>query len=168
LFTKGKGDISECAVCLEAMKRGWEVLKPFGDKLPYDLVFDVSGFLVKIQVKSAWITDDSKVWAIESRRTKTNRRSMIKAYYKKSDFDFAVIHAIDPNVFWILPVKEFLTWKGQISFRLDENGQRHLKSNDFRNDWDLISKWASDEEIYQRKLLKFGETCNVAIPSQAC
>ncbi len=52
--TKLKGDIAEQAVVLFALKQGWGVLKPVGDRLPYDLVFDINGRLVRIQVKSAW------------------------------------------------------------------------------------------------------------------
>ncbi len=47
--TKLKGDIAEQAAVLHALKRGWGVLKPVGDRLPYDLVFDVEGTLIKIQ-----------------------------------------------------------------------------------------------------------------------
>jgi PD-(D/E)XK endonuclease len=53
--TKLKGDIAEQAAILHAMKHGFGVLKPIGDRLPYDLVFDVSDFLLKVQVKSAWL-----------------------------------------------------------------------------------------------------------------
>lgn len=49
--TKLKGDIAEQAAVLYALKRGWGVLKPFGDRLPYDLAFDVEGTLIKIQLK---------------------------------------------------------------------------------------------------------------------
>lgn len=52
--TKLKGDIAEQSVALYALKQGWGVLKPLGDRLPYDLVFDVGKSLFKIQVKSAW------------------------------------------------------------------------------------------------------------------
>ena len=45
--TKLKGGIAEQAAVLHALKRGWGVLKPVGDRLPYDLVFDVEGILVK-------------------------------------------------------------------------------------------------------------------------
>lgn len=41
--TKLRGDIAEQAAVLHALKRGWEVLKPFGDRLPYDLAFDCRG-----------------------------------------------------------------------------------------------------------------------------
>ena len=49
LDTNLKGDIAEQTAILEALKRGWGVLKPVGDRLPYDLVFDVEGTLVKVQ-----------------------------------------------------------------------------------------------------------------------
>jgi hypothetical protein len=39
--TKLKGDIAEQATILQALERGWGVLKPIGDRLPYDLVFDI-------------------------------------------------------------------------------------------------------------------------------
>jgi hypothetical protein len=48
LSTKLKGDITEQAAILHALKRGWGVLKPIGDRLSYDLVFDVYGALVKV------------------------------------------------------------------------------------------------------------------------
>src|SRR5258708_35412862 len=51
--TKHKGDIAEQAAILNALKRGWGALKPLGDNLPYDLVFDIGGRLLKVQAKSA-------------------------------------------------------------------------------------------------------------------
>jgi len=52
--TKLKGDIAEQAAILQALQLGWGVLRPIGDRLAYDLVFDVQGILSKIQVKSSW------------------------------------------------------------------------------------------------------------------
>lgn len=37
--TKLRGDIAEQASILHALKQGWGVLRPIGDRLPYDLVF---------------------------------------------------------------------------------------------------------------------------------
>ena len=76
--TKLRGDIAEQAATLHAMKRGWGVLKPIGDRLPYDLVFDVDGALVKVQVKSAWLDGPSCNYVVDNRRTKTNRRVMVR------------------------------------------------------------------------------------------
>jgi hypothetical protein len=55
--TKLKGDIAEQAVVLAALEKGWGVLQPLGDRLPYDLVLDIEGRLVRIQVKAAFSLD---------------------------------------------------------------------------------------------------------------
>ena len=59
MLTKQKGDVAEQAVILKALQLGFGVCKPIGDRMPYDLVFDVDGRLLKIQVKSAWF-DESR------------------------------------------------------------------------------------------------------------
>ncbi|MCB0559991.1 MAG: hypothetical protein KDD09_13655 [Phaeodactylibacter sp.] len=74
--TKLKGDIAEQALVLKALKREWGVLAPVGDRLPYDLVLDVDGALIKVQVKSAWWDVKKGNYVVDNRRTKTNRRVM--------------------------------------------------------------------------------------------
>jgi len=59
LDAKLNGDVAEQAAILHALKRGWGVLKPVGDRLTYDLVFDIEGSLVKFQVKFAWFDEPS-------------------------------------------------------------------------------------------------------------
>lgn len=84
LDTKLKGDIAEQAAVLYALKQGWGVLRPVGDRLAYDLVFDIHHQLIKFQVKSAWFHEASKNYVVDNRRTKTNRRTMIRETYQKS------------------------------------------------------------------------------------
>ena len=55
-----KGDIAEIEVQLKALKLGWDVLIPVGDRLPYDLVVVVNNVFIKIQVKSAWFSEKDK------------------------------------------------------------------------------------------------------------
>jgi len=73
---KLKGVIAEQAAILQALKRGWGVLKAIGDRLPYDLVFDVDGVLIRVQVKSAWFQPSDNAFVVDNRRTGTNRRIM--------------------------------------------------------------------------------------------
>ncbi|WP_370469330.1 group I intron-associated PD-(D/E)XK endonuclease [Nibrella viscosa] len=77
---------------LQALKRGWGVLRPVGDRLPYDLVFDVNGYLLKVQVKSAWYDLGRNNYVVDTRRTKTNRRRMLRERYSKNNFDFAIAY----------------------------------------------------------------------------
>ena len=77
--TKLKGDLAEQAVILAALRHGWEVLRPIGDRLPYDLVLDVNSNLIKIQVKSAWFDSHKENYVVDNRRTRTNRRKMVRS-----------------------------------------------------------------------------------------
>ena len=146
--TKHKGDIAEQAAILEALKRNWNVLRPIGDNLPYDLVFDVSGVLVKIQVKSAWFDESSDNYVVDNRRTKTNRRIMIRDEYQESDFDFALVYLADCNLFYIFPVEVFISYGSEIHMVETDKRQRKPKSTEFRDAWKLILQWATNEETH--------------------
>jgi len=164
--TKIKGDIAEKAAVLEGLKRGWGVLEPVGDRLPYDLVFDVEGVLVKIQVKHAWLHNSSGNFIVDTRRTKTNRRKMVRETYSVSDFDFALVYIENVNIFYILPVGVFISYGSGIHFVETDKRQRRPKSADYRDAWELISQWAVQGETFARSSVKFGEADSRVIPSQ--
>jgi PD-(D/E)XK endonuclease len=136
--TKLKGDIAEQAAILQAMKHGFGVLKPIGDRLPYDLVFDVSGFLVKVQVKSAWLDLPSGNYVVNNRRTKTNRRVMLREAYQSSDFDFALAYVQEIDLFYVFPVNIFIGYGSEIHLVEAEKRQRKPRSAPYRDAWDLI------------------------------
>jgi hypothetical protein len=146
LDTKLKGDIAEQAATLQALKRGWGVLKPVGDRLPYDLVFDVAGSLIRVQVKYAWFDQRTQNYVVDNRRTKTNRRVMVRGRYQISDFDFALVYLEELNLFYIFPVKVFIGYRSGI--HIVEAGKRQRKplSANYRDAWDLILQWAAREE----------------------
>ena len=140
--TKEKGDIAEQAAILAALRRGWHVLSPVGDHLPYDLVFEINGIFVPIQVKAAWFDHRKNNYVVDTRRTKTNRRRMIRDRYALADFAFALVYIADTNVFYILPVKEFISYGSEIHMVESHKRQRKPRSSRFREAWDLIEQWA--------------------------
>jgi len=164
--TKLKGDIAEQAAILQALKRGWGVLKPIGDRLPYDLVFDVAGALVKVQVKSAWFDEPSQNYVIVNRRVKTNRRVMIREVYQPSDFDFALAYLQNLDLFYVFPVDVFIGYGSEIHLVEADKRQRKPRSSEYRDAWELISQWAAHRETCMRSPVKFGEAVNKVIPSQ--
>ncbi len=134
--TKLKADIAESAVTTELLKRGFKVLKPIGDRLPYDLAIDVNGKLIKIQVKSAWFYKGA--YKVDARITKTNRRKMIRKYYNKNDFDFAIIYISNLHIFYIMPQIVFSSYKSEISLVETTKRQHKPKSTEYRGRWDLL------------------------------
>ncbi|MBW4503507.1 MAG: endonuclease [Scytonema hyalinum WJT4-NPBG1] len=144
--TKLKGDIAEQAAVLHALKRGWGVLKPVGDRLPYDLAFDVEGTLIKIQVKYAWFDEGSSNYVVDNRRTKTNRRFMLREAYKASDFDFALVYVETLDLFYVFPVDVFIGYGSEIHLVEAEKRQRKPRSAKYRDAWELISQGAVCKE----------------------
>ncbi|MGH7168247.1 MAG: group I intron-associated PD-(D/E)XK endonuclease [Nitrospiraceae bacterium] len=167
MSTKLTGDIAEQAAILQALKRGWSVLKPVGDRLPYDLVFDVNGVLVKIQVKHAWFDEDRGNYVVDNRRTKTNRRAMVREVYMPSDFDFALACVPDLDVFYVLPVQVFISYASEIHLVEAEKRQRKPRSARYRDAWNLILQWAAHRGTDARSPVKVGEAVGVVTPSQA-
>ncbi len=155
--TKHKGDIAEQAAVLHALKRGWGVLRPVGDNLSYDLVFDIAGRLVKVQVKSAWMDRKSRNHVVDIRRTKTNRRRMLREEYSESDFDFALVYLQEKDCFYVFPVKVFVSYASEIHMVEVAKRQRVPKSASYRDAWNLISQWATHEVICAGSPVKFGE-----------
>jgi hypothetical protein len=136
--TKLKSDIAESAVVTELLKRGYSVLKPFGDRLPYDVAVDLNSKLIRIQVKSAWLYNGN--YTIDTRRTKTNRRQMLRKRYGQEDFDFAIIYIDELKVFYIMPVSVFSQFASGISLVETDKRQRKPKSASYRENWDLLAR----------------------------
>jgi hypothetical protein len=155
--TKLKGDIAEQAAILQALKRGWGVLRPVGDRLPYDLVFDVGSHLVKIQVKSAWFDEPSGNYVVDNRRTKTNRRKMLREVYQLSDFDVALVYVEPLELFYIFPASVFISYGSEIHLVEVEKRQRQPRSAAYRDAWDwIIQKIGSqDSEASNSKFNNF-------------
>jgi hypothetical protein len=165
--TKLKGDLAEQAAVLQALKRGWGVLRPVGDRLPYDLVFDVDGSLVRIQVKYAWLDNRTGNYVVDNRRTKTNRREMVREVYTTADFDFALAYVDDFDVFYVFPVNVFISYGSGIHLVEADRRQRKPQSAIYRDAWNLVSQWAAGGETHLRSPVKFGEAAGGVIPSQA-
>jgi hypothetical protein len=136
--TKLKSDIAESAVTTELLKRGFNVLKPVGDRLAYDVALDINGKLIRIQVKSAWYNKKDDAYVVDVRRTKTNRRRMVRKKYEDGDFDFAVVYIGNLEMFYVLPNEVFNSFESSISFVDGNKRQRLPKSAEYKERWDLI------------------------------
>ncbi len=137
--TKQRGDIAEQAAVLAGLKQGWSVLRPVGDNLPYDLVFEKAGSFIKIQVKCAWLDIPSQNYVVDNRRTKTNRRQMIRENYRPGDFDFALVYLPEKEIFYIYPLKVFISFGSEIHMVETEKRQRRPRSYAYRDAWALIA-----------------------------
>jgi len=138
--TKLKSDIAESAVTTELLSRGFNVLKPVGDRLAYDLAIDSDGCLLRIQVKAAWHSQAKDMYIVDTRRTKTNRRRMKREKYTSADFDFAILYVPEKKIFYIMPVEIFTSYASCISLVEEGKRQRPPRSRVYRERWDLLNE----------------------------
>lgn len=139
-ITKQKGDIGETAFCLECLKRGWEILWPNGDRKPYDLVIDVGNKFLRIQIKTAWLDEKTKMFYAKRVKTLANRKNVKITPYKVEDFDFAVCYILELNEFYIIPSKNFVedVTGNQIGLKRVIESQRECFGTKYLNNWTLI------------------------------
>lgn len=89
--------------------------------------------LTKVQVKSAWFDKPSHNYVVDNRRTKTNRRVMIRDEYAESDFDFALGYLPDCDLFYVFPVDVFISFGSEIHMVEADKRQRKPKSANYRD-----------------------------------
>lgn len=136
--SKQKGDVAEYRVVSELLVRGFPVLKPLGDRMPYDLAVDREGTIFRIQVKLAWYDAKNAAYQISVKRSQTNRKVYKYTRYTPADFDFLVGWLADLDVFYIFPAEFACSFSGSITIVEGEKRQRAPRSAWFRNRWELL------------------------------
>lgn len=139
--TKLKADIAESAVTTELLSRGYDVLKPVGDRLAYDLAIDRKGTLLRLQVKTAWFNHLKNMHIVDNRRTRTNRRQMVRKRYSDDEFDFAILYIHERKVFYVMPVDIFNSYASSIAIVENVKRQRVPRSANYREKWELLEDW---------------------------
>ncbi len=135
--TKLVGDIAVQHAILCGLQRGWGVLIPVGDRLPYDLVFDTGSRLVRIQVKSAY--QQGEWWLVGVRRAKTNRKTYKFERYAPGDFDVALLWQPADQVFYVMPIIIFLQYRATIALPYkNASRERPNKARKYREAWHLV------------------------------
>lgn len=151
--TKQKGDIAEQAVALEVLRRGWDVLKPLGDRLPYDLVAVVENQFLRLQVKASW-EQPIGAWVIDHRRCKTNRQVNRIETYDPEDFDYAIGYIEPRNEFYVIPIGVLLEFGSTVTLH-PSGEQRKPKAHRYLDGWDqfttqsgaLVARLAHNQQV---------------------
>lgn len=136
MSTKLVGDIAVQHAVLEGLKRGWSVLLPVGDRLPYDLVFDIDGRFIRVQVKSAYRVGNTFI--ANTRRSKTNRKIYLTDTYNLTDFDIAMLWHPEQSLFYVLPIADFLRFKSGVQLPEESIKNSRGRAIKFKNAWNMF------------------------------
>ena len=100
--TKRRGEIGEAAFLAKASSMGWGVAKPWGDSDRYDLIVDVCGRLLKVQVKSA-----HRVCAQPGGGYHIRAHPHQRVSYRDDEIDFLVAYIVPEDIWYVFPPSAF-------------------------------------------------------------
>lgn len=134
LQPKQKGNYTELAVALEALKRNIRVSFPYGDNADYDQIWDIDGTLFKVQVKYAAKLSNGSYRANMRHGVYRDGEMKQHKYDNKSVDIFATI--IEGKC-CVIPVDKALAI---MTFRVTESGNQQSAGINWANDY-LMDDW---------------------------
>lgn len=134
--------MAEHRVLYELLSRGFSVLKPVGDRLPYDLVVEQHGSFARIQVKLAWAVGDN-IYAVDTRRHLTNRKKYKRVKYTQSAFDVLVAWIAETDAFYVFSAETIAAYKSMITMNEGTN-RRQARSAPCRGAWGVLDSVLRD------------------------
>ena len=98
---KKRGQWAELRFMAKAIELGFQVAKPLGDSAQYDVILDLGGRFVSVQIKSTYHGDSKATPG-------TYEASLLHAcgpngLYRASDFDYLAIYCIPKDVWYVIP-----------------------------------------------------------------
>ncbi|MFL5629365.1 MAG: group I intron-associated PD-(D/E)XK endonuclease [Ktedonobacteraceae bacterium] len=108
--TVKRGLITQTIILAELVKRGFEVLIPWGDHSRYDLAYTEpdeqfrGARLIRIQCKTAWISKDGAYLIFNTATTHTNRKFQRKGYI--GNVEYFVVFSPDTGKIYKVPIEE--------------------------------------------------------------
>lgn len=122
--TKQKGEIVESIIQNELIRRGYTVLRPFGENERYDLVVDNNEEFIRIQCKHAPYNDGSIICDF---RTGTIPNGNEFTTYSKNEIDVFAVYSLEiEEMFWI-PFED--TPETGMSLRVEQPDKKSPKIN---------------------------------------
>jgi hypothetical protein len=120
LTTDQKGAIAEAAIVYAAVELGIGVSRPIGDER-YDLVFDVSNRLWRVQCK--WAPQHGEIVVVRCYSTRRSPQGLLRRRYGADEIDAYAAYFPDLRVCYFLPF-ELFKGRTQLHLRLAHAARR--------------------------------------------
>jgi len=101
------GNIAELKFALLCIEQGIPVSKPLFDIAKYDMIIDIKGCLLRIQIKSTQYLNKGKYTHYYNCMVSAGSNGKIK--YSKNDIDFIAAYVIPEDAWYIIPIEEINT-----------------------------------------------------------
>lgn len=134
LSTKAKGNLTELQCITAFYQLGYQVSIPYGENSRYDFIADVNRKLIRVQVKTSSIKQDTKgAISFATASTRINSTKNITHRYTKDEIDYFA--TFWDNKCYLIPVEETAGREKTLRFIPPANGQ--IKGITFAKDYEL-------------------------------
>jgi hypothetical protein len=131
LTRKQRGEMAEAAFVAKAAGFGFAVSKPWGESSRYDLIVDVEGRLVRVQVKSAHRAGEYGGYTFHAHGNTYKP-------YRASEIDVLVAYVVPEDAWYVFPVAVFRKYRAMKLF--PSSRRRRSKFEKFREAWDWLKR----------------------------
>lgn len=133
LESKQKGIITELQVITKFNELGYHVSIPYGENSRYDLIADIDGKLIRVQVKTSRFKDNEQNSIIFACRSTTkNTKISTHKRYTSEEIDYFATYW--NNKCYLVPIEECSVEK-TLRFEPPKNGQ--IKGITFAQDYEI-------------------------------
>lgn len=131
-YTKNIGDIGTSVIISEFLKHNINVLIPYDDNSPYDLVIYVDGKFYKIQIKTTEKVKYNEY--MEFSMTKTNPYKKVNVPYKEGEVDYFALYCVENDWCGLLNINDYSKTL-RVRTKIPSNNQ--MKNLKFMDDLDF-------------------------------
>lgn len=140
LHPKQKGNLTELQCITAFYEAGYQVSLPYGENSRYDLVADINGHLLKVQVKTSRTFDENS-FIFTCRSTKSKKSGNTRRAYTKDEIDyFATFYQ---GKCYLVPVEECGVEKRLHLFGCKSNQSMNVS---YAKDYELLTQLKCFEE----------------------
>jgi len=132
LSTQQKGIVTEMQVATYLLSLGYNVSQPFSQDSKYDLIVDVDGKLLRLQVKTSRLASPTSI-TFNCRSTTTNVKNCKSRRYSDTEVDYFATYWNGKA--YLVPISECSTQKSL-----------HLEKTT-RKDWSYMEDYLADEVL---------------------
>jgi hypothetical protein len=117
--TKSVGDLSEAALLYAFVHMGYRIAVPWGENHRYDLIVEIDGRLLKVQVKTGRLRMGS-IW-FNAYSSHVHRNGGARSY--KGEADYFGVYCPDVRRVFLVPVEDVTENRGCLRWDRTKNSQ---------------------------------------------
>jgi prevent-host-death family protein len=110
-----KGNLAEAKIAAAAAEHDLHVLRPLGDGLRYDLVFDTGTRLLRVQCK--WMRRTGDVLVLNARTFRLTTGGSVRTVYTADEIDLIAGYCAELDACYVLSMQQF-AGRGTVHLRL--------------------------------------------------